>query len=149
MSSLKFSFANVMTQLTGGELLSPAYLTRSASTVFPFGLRNAVGTIGCLTAQRMHPPPTDDEFVGMADYVMEWIHDLLTGDSELSFDSDSSGGSYHPSHECFMAEHEHKNTLEGRVKIVHGGNITPSAHPTMRVRGRMTRGSRLTRGWIS
>jgi hypothetical protein len=96
LRSLTFPFANVMMQLTGGEPLSPAYLTRSTPTAFPFRLRNAAGTIGCLTAQRMHPPPTDDEFVGMADYVVEWIHDLLAGDSESISDSDFSEGSDHP-----------------------------------------------------
>jgi hypothetical protein len=49
-------------------------------------------------------PPTNDEFVGMADYIMELIHELLTSDSKTISDSASSQGSYHPSHECFMAE---------------------------------------------
>jgi hypothetical protein len=33
-------------------------------------------------AQRFHPPPINDEFVGVADYVMESINDLLVSDSE-------------------------------------------------------------------
>jgi hypothetical protein len=46
----------------------------------------------------------NDEFVGMANYVVESIHDLLVRDPESTSDSASSQGSYHPSHECFMAE---------------------------------------------
>ena len=96
MRCLTFSFANVMTQLAGGELLSPEYLSRDALTAFPFGLRNAMRTAGHLAVQRMYPPPTDDEFVGMADYIVESFYDLLVGDSESIFDSDSSRGSHHP-----------------------------------------------------
>jgi hypothetical protein len=65
----------------------------------------------------------------MADYVMESFHDLLTGDSKSIFDSNSSGGSHHPSRECFMAKVKHENTPEGHVDSVHDGNVTPSAHP--------------------
>jgi hypothetical protein len=46
----------------------------------------------------------DYEFVGMVDYLMELIHDLLASDSELISDSGSSRGSHHPSRECFMAD---------------------------------------------
>ena len=49
---------------------------------FPFGQRNAAETIGHLVAQRMHRFPTNDEFVGMTEYVVESFHDLLVGDSE-------------------------------------------------------------------
>jgi hypothetical protein len=52
----------------------------------------------------MHPSSADDEFVGMVDYIIESFHDLLAGDSEAVSDSDSSGGSHHPSRECFMAD---------------------------------------------
>ena len=48
-------------------------------------------------AQRMHPSPTNDEFVGMTEYVVESFHNLLVGDSESLSDSDSSRGSHHPS----------------------------------------------------
>ena len=48
---LTFSFANVMAQLAGGEPLSLEYLIRSAPTVLPFGLRNAVETVGHPVAQ--------------------------------------------------------------------------------------------------
>ena len=64
----------------------------------------------------MHPSPTNDEFMGMTDYVVESFHDLLVGDLETIYDSDSSRGSHHPSRECFMAE-----TLEGHVESVHEG----------------------------
>jgi hypothetical protein len=46
----------------------------------------------------------NDKFVGLADYIVESIHDLLVSDLESISDSTSSQGSYHPSHECFMAE---------------------------------------------
>ena len=68
----------------------------------------------------MCPPPTDDEFMGMADYVVESFHDLLMGDSESISDSDSSRWSHHPLRECFMA-----GTPEGCVKSVHEGGATP------------------------
>ena len=83
-------------QLAGGEPLSLEYLTRDAPTAFPFGVRNAARTVGHLTVQRMCPPPTDDEFVGMADYVVESFLDFLTGDLESISDSDSSRESHHP-----------------------------------------------------
>jgi hypothetical protein len=80
----------------------------------------------------------NDEFVCMADYVMESIHDLLVSDSESIYDSASTQGSYHPSHECFMVEiidnTHHEVTPEGHVMSAndgapHGGNGTP-LHPT-------------------
>jgi Mg2+/Co2+ transporter CorC len=46
--------------------------------------------VGHLTAQRMHLPPTNDEFVEMADYVTESFYDLLVGDFEGTYDSESS-----------------------------------------------------------
>ena len=109
-----------MTQLTGGQLLSPEYLTLSTPTTFPFGLCNAARTIGHLAAQRMHPSPTDDEFMGMTDYIAEFFHELLVGDSESLSDFDSSKRSHHPSREWFMA-----GTPEGRVESVHEGGATP------------------------
>ena len=110
-----------MMQFAGGELLSPEYLTRDASIAFLFGLRNAMRTVGHLMVQRMGPPPTDDEFMGMADYIVESFHDLLAGDSESIFGSNSSRGSHYPSREYFMA-----GTPEGRVKSVHEGGATPT-----------------------
>ena len=57
-----FSFTNVMTQLAGGEPLSPEFLIRSAPTMLSFGLRNATETVGHLVAQRTPPSPTNYEF---------------------------------------------------------------------------------------
>ena len=62
----------------------------------------------------------DDEFVGMADYIMEFFHDLLAGDSKSISESDSSRGSHHPSQEYFMV-----GIPEGRVESVHEGGATP------------------------
>jgi hypothetical protein len=83
-------------------------------------------------------PFTNDEFVGMANCVVGSIHDLLASDSEIISDSASSQGSYHPSHECFMAEiandTRREATPEGHGTSAsdgtpHGGNGTPP-HPT-------------------
>ena len=109
-----------MMQPARGEPLSPKHLTRGALVAFLFGLRNATGTVGHLMAQRMHPSPMNDEFVGMTEYVVESFHDLLTGDFELLSDSNSSKGSHHPSRECFMV-----GTPEGRVESIHEGGATP------------------------
>ena len=63
----------------------------------------------------------NDEFVGMTEYVVESFHDLLAGESGSLSDSDSSGGSHHPSRECFIA-----GTPEGRVESIHEGEATPT-----------------------
>jgi hypothetical protein len=66
----------------------------------------------------------------MADCLVESIHNLLASDSESISDSSSSRGSYHPSHKCFMADGPyHKETLEGHVESVHGGEVTPLLDP--------------------
>jgi len=78
-----------------------------------------MGTVGHLMGQHMHPSPTNDEFMGMTEYVVESFHDLLTEESESPSNSDSSRGSHHPSRECFMA-----GTLEVRVERVHEGGAT-------------------------
>jgi hypothetical protein len=68
----------------------------------------------------------DSEFMGMTDYVMESFYDLLIGDSEEIFDSNSSRGSHHPSRECFRAEGTHRaETPEGHIANVHEGEVTP------------------------
>ena len=74
---LTFSYTNDMAWLIGGEPLSLKHVIWSASTVLPFGLRNAAGTISHHVAQRMIPPPTNDEFMGVIEHVMESFHDLL------------------------------------------------------------------------
>ena len=86
-----------MTQLAREEPLSPEYLIRSAPIALPFGLRNTAETVGHPVAQRTPPSPANDEFVGMTEYVMESFHDLLAGESESPYDSDSSRRSHHPS----------------------------------------------------
>jgi hypothetical protein len=79
-----------MTQLTGGETLSPDALTKGTSTAFPYGLRNAAKIVEHHMAPCSCPPFTNDEFVGMANYVVGLIHDLLASDSETISDSASS-----------------------------------------------------------
>ena len=108
-----------MAWLAGGEPLSPEHLIRSAPTVLPFGLRNTVGTVSHLVAQRMIPPPTNDEFIGVIEHITESFHDLLIEESELPSGSDSNRGSHHPSHECFMT-----GTPEGHVEGIHKEEAT-------------------------
>ena len=76
--------------------------------------------------QRMPPFPMNDEFIGMTKYVMESFHNLLAGEIESPSNSDSSRGSHHPSHECFM-----EGTPKGHVDNIHEGETTPM----MRSRG--------------
>jgi hypothetical protein len=118
-----------MTQLTEGEPLSSTYLAWDASMTLPFGLCNAVAAFVLHIAQRMCPPPVDNKFVGMADYLVEPIHDLLASDSESISDSSSSRGSYHPSRECFMADVAdnalREETPDGAIQSVGDGNETP------------------------
>ena len=85
-----------MIQLAGGKPLSLEHLTRCTPIAFPFGLRNAAGTVGHLVAQRMHPSPMNDEFMGMTKYIAKSFHDLLAEDLESLSDSDSTGGAITP-----------------------------------------------------
>jgi len=121
MRHLTFSFSSVMMQLVGGESLSLEYLIRSAPIAFPSGLCNTAETIGHPMVQRMPPSLINNEFMEMAEYVMESFHDLFAGESGSPSDSNSSGGSHHPSRECFMA-----GTTEGHVKSIHEGEATPT-----------------------
>ena len=57
----------------------------------------------------------------MTEYVMESFHNLLVGESESPSGSDSSRGSHHPSHECFMAD-----TPEGHIESIHEEEATPT-----------------------
>jgi hypothetical protein len=57
----------------------------------------------------------------MTGYVLESFHDLLAGESEAISDSGSSGGSHHPSRECFMA-----GVPEERVEDAHSWETPPS-----------------------
>jgi hypothetical protein len=56
----------------------------------------------------------------MADYLMESFYDLLVGDFETIFDSDSRRRCHHPSRKCFMA-----NTFAGHVESFHEQEVTP------------------------
>ena len=84
-----------------------------------FGLRNAVGTVSHLVAQRMNPPPTNDELMGVIEHVMEYFHDLLIEEPESPSGSDFSRGSHHPSHECFMM-----GTPDGHVESIYEEEAT-------------------------
>ena len=110
-----------MTQLAGGETLSPEYLIWSAPTTLPFGLRNGTETVGHLVAQRTPSSPTNDEFMGMTEYVVESFHDLLVGESDSPSNSDSSRGSHHPSREYFMA-----GTPKGYIVSIHKVSVVTS-----------------------
>ena len=58
--------------------------------MLPFDLYNAVWTVGHLVAQRMIPPPTNDEFMGMIKHIAESFHDLLIEEPESPSGSDSN-----------------------------------------------------------
>ena len=68
----------------------------------------------------LRPSTANNEFVGVTDYVSESFYDLIVEGSETVSDSDSSGGSHHPSRECFVVE-IHDVHDEG----VHGGEASP------------------------
>jgi hypothetical protein len=130
LRALTFLFVNVMTQLAGREPISPDVLARDALAAYPFGLRNAVETIASFVAQCLRSFSTDSEFVEMADYIVDSIHDLLGLDSQTFFDSSSSRGSHHPSQECFMAE-----TSNGHFSSASDSSETPREVPVGVVAG--------------
>ena len=103
-----------------GNLLSPKNYPRDASTAYPFGLRNSTGVISDYKRQRMRPSDMDDEFMGMADYALESVYVLLRTDFESLPSSQSSDGSHHPSHECFIAE-----IHDGHASSTSGAEINP------------------------
>ena len=86
-----------------------------------FGLCNAVETVDHPVAQCTPPTPANDKFVGISEYVTESFHDLLMEETGSPSTSNSSRGSDHPSHECFMA-----GTPEGYVESIHKGEATPT-----------------------
>ena len=106
-------------ELFVGEPSFPEIPDRDTFAAFPFGLRNAVQDMWRLITQRMASKPADTEpidttdtefgdttkteFIGMADYVSESIHDLADPSESLSV-SGSCDVSHHLSHECFMAD---------------------------------------------
>ena len=99
-----FVFTNVVTQLAEGEPLSPNIMTECTMMAYPFGLKNATVHASHHAASRNAMHPTNDEFVGMADYVSESVFDLMAERSTLGSSSYSSGESHHPSQECYMAD---------------------------------------------
>ena len=103
--------------------LSPERSTRSASTAFPFGLRNAATTVSHLVAQHAIPSPTNNEFMGMIESVTESLHSLLVEGLGSDSGSDSGRGCHHPSRECFMAE-----TSEGHVESASEKEVTPAGN---------------------
>ena len=58
--------------------------------------------------------------MGVIEHVAESFHDLLAEEPESPSSSDSSRGSHHPSHECFMV-----GTSEGHVESVRKEEDTP------------------------
>jgi len=110
--------------------------------VLPFGLHNATETVGHLAAQYVPPFPANDEFIGMTKYVIESFHDLLTKEMESPCTSDSSRGSHHPSHECFMA-----GTPEGHIESIHEEEATSTNDLDNEVEGET--GPHLACGWSS
>ena len=66
----------------------------------------------------------------MTEYVMESFHDLLVEETESPSASNSSRGSHHPSHECFMA-----GTPEGHIESIHEEEATPTNDLNDEVKG--------------
>jgi hypothetical protein len=124
LRAFNFCFVNVMTQLAGGEVISPDFLARDASTALPPGFRNAAGTVASLVARGQMTTPNDIEFVGMVNHIRDSIFDILSTDSGSISDSCSSERGYDPMRECFMP-----STPEGHISSTGdsgenpGGNI--------------------------
>ena len=98
--------------------------------MLPFSLHNTTETVDHPVAQHMPPSPMNDEFIGMTEYVMESFHDLLVEETESPSASNSSRGSHHPSHECFMA-----GTPEGHIESIHEEEATPTNDLNDEVKG--------------
>ena len=67
----------------------------------------------------MIPSPTNDEFMGVIEHIVESFHDLLIEELDSPSGSNSSRRSDHPSHECFMT-----GTPEGHVENIHEEEAT-------------------------
>ena len=63
----------------------------------------------------------NNEFVGVIEHVVESFYDLLAEEPGSPSGSNSSRGSHHPSHECFMV-----GTPKGHIESVHKGEATPT-----------------------
>ena len=101
--------------------------------MLPFGLRNAATTVSHLVAQRTILSPMNNEFVGMIESVMEFLHGLLTEGSGSDSGSSSSRGSHHPSQECFMT-----GTPKGHVESVSTDEATSVGNPSDGTKGGTT-----------
>jgi hypothetical protein len=120
LCALTFSFVNIVTQLAGGEPLSPDVLTQGTSMAFPYGLHNAAQVVERHMARLSNSTPASGEFVGMAEFFVETIYDHPASDSESISGSACSKGSHHPSRVCFMAE-----TSGGHVASASDSGETP------------------------
>ena len=74
-----------------------------------------------LVSARVITFPANSEFMGMTDYVLKSFYDLIVEGSETFSNSDSGGGSHHPSRECFMA-----GIYDVHDEGVHDGEATPT-----------------------
>ena len=120
-----FSFANVTHQLAGGPPIPPL-AQEEGHVVYPFGLANAAQAMQGLLEQHYTPVPDDEGQVAMVDYTLQSPRglleeddfnpdedDLLGDDTVLASEESSNVASYHPSRECFMANHDD----DGRLTI--------------------------------
>ena len=103
MCATVFMFANVTTQLAGGEPLSPEAVLNTVTETYPFGVPNAVTSYLRSLAPSPVAKPSCYGLVAMTGYATESIFDLLT-EELLNSGSVSSTGSHHPSLECHIAE---------------------------------------------
>jgi hypothetical protein len=90
--------------------------------------------VGHLAAQRMRPPLVNDEFVGMADYVMESFYDLLMGILRGS-PTPTLVGEPSSLTRVFMVGGAHRvKTPEGHVTNVLEEEVNPPSDPDDGVR---------------
>ena len=111
--------------------LSPEHPTWSTPIVLLFGLCNTTATVSHLVAQRMIPPPTNNEFMGVIEHITESIHDLLAEEPGSPSGSNSSGGSQHPSLNASW-----QVPLRGTSKASTRGRLLQQMTSVMRSRGR-------------
>ena len=78
----------------------------------------------------------------MIEHVVESFHDLFVEEPESFSGSNSSRGSHHPSHECFMT-----GTPEGHVESIYEAEATPTKNRNDEVEG--VQEPHLACGWSS
>lgn len=66
-----------------------------------------------------HPPLADSEFTGVADHIMNYIHDLLATGFESTSDPDNSGRDHHCPQRYRVTECKHEVTRERRAADAH------------------------------